>query len=396
MSKMRIIAVTMVFSIFSLMAAPALAMAKSVGGESLSIAAALELAAKSNPSYRQASLQVEKTELIRDKAAQAVGGIPERGWVDLDSQQVINSYQQAVIGYDAARKALEAQKNTLTKDVISAYTACLKEYNNLAYARINLENTRRQLQISGIARTVGLVGDYEFDKADTGLKQVQEGVKAQEAVYESAVASLRALLGKEDGWIPELSSRPVIEVYPRESLATELGRAANESILLLETKSNYEIEESKQHWLLPNQISGVKDIDLELSSIAYEQARRDSKATVESLYLAIDALEAQVEAAQKSYKMAAKDLEVVQLKYELGMAAEYELQPSGSSLASARVACEKARIDLENLQSQLAENKAKFAALTGKEAYNAADWTGAEANAAAAEKQGDGSSASLN
>ena len=133
-----------------------------------------------------------------------------------------------------------------------------------------------------------------------------------------------------------------------------------------------------------------------LSSIAYEQARRDSKATVESLYLAIDALEAQVEAAQKSYKMAAKDLEVVQLKYELGMAAEYELQPSGNSLASARIACEKARIDLENLQSQLAENKAKFAALTGKEAYNAADWTGAEANAAAAEKQGDGSSASLN
>ena len=396
MSKMRIIAVTMVFSIFSLMAAPALALAESDGGEPLNIEAALELAAKSNPGYRQASLQVEKTELIRDKAAQAVGGIPERGWVDLDSQQVINSYQQAVIGYDAARKALEAQKNTLTKDVISAYTACLREYNNLAYARINLENNRRQLQISGIARTVGLVGDYEFDKADTGLKQVQEGVKAQEAVYESAVASLRALLGKEDGWIPELSSRPVIEVYPRQSLATELGRAANESILLLETKSNYEIEESKQHWLLPNQISGVKDIDLELSSIAYEQARRDSKATVESLYLAIDALEAQVEAAQKSYKMAAKDLEVIQLKYELGMAAEYELQPSGSSLASARVACEKARIDLENLQSQLAENKAKFAVLTGKEAYNAADWTGTEANAAAAEKQGDGSSASLN
>ena len=120
MSKMRIIAVTMVFSIFSLMAAPALALAESDGGEPLNIEAALELAAKSNPGYRQASLQVEKTELIRDKAAQAVGGIPERGWVDLDSQQVINSYQQAVIGYDAARKALQAQKNTLTKDVIAA------------------------------------------------------------------------------------------------------------------------------------------------------------------------------------------------------------------------------------------------------------------------------------
>ena len=387
MSKMRIIAVTMVFSILSLMTAPALAMAESGGGESLSIAAALELAAKSNPGYRQASLQVEKTELIRDKAAETVGLIPEQGWVDPASQQVINNYQQAVIGYDAARKALQAQKNTLTKDVISAYTACLREHNNLAYARINLENTQRQLQISGIARTVGLVGDYEFEQADTGLKQVQEGVKAQEAGYESAVASLRALLGKEDGWTPNLSSRPVIEVYPREALATELGRAANESILLLETKANYEIEESKQRWLFPNQIYGMKGIDLELSSIAYEQARRDSKATVESLYLAIDALEAQVEAAQKSYKMAAKDLEVVQLKYELGMAAEYELQPSGSSMASARVACEKARIDLENLQSQLAESKAKFAALTGKEAYNAADWTGAEANAAATDSE---------
>ena len=387
MSKMRTFAVTMIFSIFSLMATPALAMAESGGGESLSIEAALELAAKSNPGYRQASLQVEKTELIRDKAAEAVNWIPEQGWVDSASQQVINNYQQAIIGYDAARKALQAQKNTLTKDVISAYTACLREHNNLAYACINLENTRRQLQISGIARTVGLVGDYEFDQADTGLKQIQEGVKAQEAVYESAVASLRALLGKEDGWTPNLSSRPVLEVYPREALATELGRAASESILLLETKANYEIEESKQRWLLPNQISGMKGIDLELSGIAYEQARRDSKATVESLYLAIDALEAQVEAAQKSYKMASKDLEVVQLKYELGMAAEYELQPSGSSLASARVACEKARIDLENLQSQLAESKAKFAALTGKEAYNAADWTGAEANAAATDSE---------
>jgi len=377
MKKIRITALGLILAILTLVISPGLAVAQPDGtGELLTIEEALEIAFRSNPSYRMADLQLEKAEIIKDKAAQALGWVrgPQPGVVDPTYYETLTAYEQAITGYNAARKSLEAQKNVLTKDVITAYTNCLIEYNNLAYARTNLKNTQRLQQISGIARTVGMMGNYEFDKVDAGLKQLQEAVKAQEAAYEGALASLRAILGKDKGWTPNLTSKPVLATYPRHSLETELSRGVEESILLLEKKTNYEINKSQQHWILPTDIPGVKNIDLELSEKEYEQAKRDTRATIESLYLAIDALEAQIEAAQKAYQLANKDLEVVQLKYELGMIPEYSLLPTGESLASAKAAYEKAQIDLENLQAKLAVTKAQFATLTGQEAYDSADW----------------------
>lgn len=377
MKKTRIIALTLALSVFSLFVSPDQVMAdlSSKSAEPLSIEAAIEMAAKNNPGYRQALLQLEKSEIIRDKTSEAVSWIPERGLVDPQYQDLVNKYQQSLIGYDTAKKSLDAQKDILAKDVISAYTGCLKNYNNLNYARINLKDMERQTQISGIARTVGIVNDFEHQNIDTAFKVVKEQVKAQEASYNAAVASLRALLGKDDGWQPELTSRPIISNYARNELETELSRAANESILLLEKKAKYDIEKSKEHWVLPNQNSEIKSIDLELSSAEYEQARRDTKSTVESLYWNINALEGQVEAAQKAYNMAEKELELAQIKYEMGIISEYSLEPSGNALAPAKVGYEKARKDLENYRVDLVQAKANFATLTGQQVYSAEDWS---------------------
>lgn len=374
MGKHRYIPLVIMFILVVLFTYPGIAYAQE--SSSLSIQDALDMAYQNNPDLLKATLKVDKAKIQRDDAARAVTWIPTGGLISPVYQQVFNSYQQAEINWDAAKKARDAEKDRLTQEVIAAYAQAIKDYNTMETTRLNLENMKEQRKVNSLAKEVGYSSEHDYNKFKSGLKGLDKGFEAAKAKYESSVASLVVLLGKTQGWDPELTSRVVLNRYKRNEMSVEINRALSESVLVMQEKALLDIAENQQHWILPGVSSDTRKIDLGLAEIDYDQAKRSAWATMEGLYHGIDALEGQIEAAQIAYQTAQEDLEIAQLKYELGMIPRYSMIPDSESLSMAELGAAKKVMELESLQADLAKNKAMFAYLTGKEVYAPGDWSG--------------------
>lgn len=342
--------------------------------EALTIDDALAKTYKGNPDLRRIDLEVEKAQIMRDDAAEAVFYIPTGGMVYPEVQQVVNMYQQAEIQLNTLKKQQKSEKDRITKEVIAAYADAVKKYNTSEAARMMLEQAREKQRISSVMLGAGLIAPFDHDQGKTGVKQLEEAYNAAKKAYEGSLANLAALLGESQGWQPKLVSRPVIENYPRHELSMEISRGLDESILVWSRKALLDIEESKQNWFLPNEKSSVTRIKYETAGIDYEKAKRDARAMIENLYYTIDTMEGQIKAAQIAYEQAEKAYKMTKIKYELGLVTRVGAGMNSEDLLTAETNFNKARLDLENLKSDLARIKAEYAYLTGQEVYSREDW----------------------
>ncbi|NLG32309.1 MAG: TolC family protein [Syntrophomonadaceae bacterium] len=333
----------------------------------LSIEQALDKAYKTNPDLRKATLNVDKTEIIRNDAAEMVTWIPAGGMVMPAYQQIMNGYQQAEIGHQTAKKIEKTARDGITYNVVSVYSTALTNYNNMEMARVKLEDAKRQLTMSSVARAVGTMAEFDYEKAKVGIEQLEEAYELDKAKYEGSISKLRSLLNESQSWQPDLSSRPVLAQYKRNELGIEISRGLSESKDVWSAEAQLKIEESQQPWVIPGLSSKMQNLNLELAQVDYEKSKRDTRAAIEELYYMLDTMEGQIAVGEKAYETAAKDVKIAELKYDLGLIAKIHL-------SSAQVAEQNARINLENARATLAQYKAQYALLTGQQVYSADDW----------------------
>ena len=353
----------------------------------LTMQQALDMAYKHNPDLRKAQLELDKAQINRDDAAKAVSYIPTGGLVYPEIQQGYNLFQQAEIGLKVAKRTAATEKDRLSKDIINAYTTALKNYNTMETTRLTLEDLKQQLSVANIAMQTGMMSEYDLTSVQSGIRQAEKGYQASQAQYDSALAALAALLGQGSDWKPELTSQAVLTEYQRNDLAIELSRGVEQSSAVWQSQAQLDIEKSKETWVMPNISSDMQSINTGTAEMTLEQAKIATKSAIEQLYYGIDATEGQIQAAEAANVQAQRDLEVTQLKYDVGLTPKYSMPGASglSSLAAATLAAQKAQYNLDSLQASLAGMKAQFAYLTGQTVYDAGDWT-PEPQAVAANK----------
>lgn len=356
---------------------PGAAAAQETNNNALTLQQALDMAYKHNPDLRKAQLEVDKLQINRDDAAKQVKYIPTGGLVIPEIQQGYNLFQQAEIGLKAAKRTLSTEKERLSKDVIAAYATALKNYNTMETTRLTLEDLKHQLSVANVAMQTGMISDSDLTAVKTGIRQAEKGYQATQAQYDGSIAALAALLGQGADWNPELTSKAVLKEYQREDLGIELSRGLNQSVKVWQTQALVDIEKSKENWVLPNISSDMQNINSETAEITHEQAKIGTQSAIEQLYYIIDATEGQIAATEAAYEQAQRDLQIAELKYDIGMIPKYSMPgpAAGGSLSAARLAAQKAQYNLDSLQASLADWKAQFAYLTGQTVYDAGDWT---------------------
>ena len=353
----------------------------------LTMQQALDMAYKHNPDLRKAQLELDKAQINRDDAAKAVSYIPTGGLVYPEIQQGYNLFQQAEIGLKVAKRTAATEKDRLSKDIINAYTTALKNYNTMETTRLTLEDLKQQLSVANIAMQTGMMSEYDLTSVQSGIRQAEKGYQASQAQYDASLAALAALLGQGSDWKPELTSQAVLTEYQRNDLAIELSRGVEQSSAVWQSQAQLDIEKSKETWVMPNISSDMQSINTGTAEMTLEQAKIATKSAIEQLYYGIDATEGQIAAAEAANEQAQRDLEVTQLKYDVGLTPKYSMPGASglSSLAAATLAAQKAQYNLDSLQASLAGMKAQFAYLTGQTVYDAGDWT-PEPQAVAANK----------
>ena len=340
----------------------------------LSIQQAFEQANKNNPDLRSAELSEQQAEIAKDDAAEVVEFIPGGGLISPEVQSVANSYQTAEISWNKAVKSQKSTQEQVTKEVIAAYIDALKARNSMEAASISLLEAKDQLRMKSLAKAVGTMSDFDYEKAKLSNQQQEEQYKNLQAQYDSSVSSLRSLLGEDGSWNPVLTSKAIISQYKRDDLLLELSRGLSNSVAVWSAKAELEKERSRESWIIQGTTSEDQAINSGLKEASYEQAKRDSTSQIEQLYYSIDSLEGQIAAAEKAYNTAKKDSELAELKYQLGLIPQSSMS-GGESLSSLSRSAETSRLSLENLQASLLQSKASFSYLTGNTIYDVADWS---------------------
>lgn len=372
MSKKRYITLLVIsfWLVFQLAITPTYA--ADIAIEDLSIDMALEQVKAGNPDLEKAALALDQAQENRDDAAKAVDWIPTGGMVSPSYQTVVNAYQQTEISLALAKQGKDTAADSLAAATISTYIAVYEAANSLELAKLNLSDSKKQYAIRNLSYELGMISDMDYQSIQNNLKQLEQSCTIASNQYQGAVAALRALLNKDDKWVPRLTSRPVLTQYPRKSLETELSRAVEQSSTVKQKKALLDIEESKKSWVLTNMSSTEKANALRTAEINYEETVKDARSSVESDYYAIDTAELQIASAQLALETAQKNRENAELKYKLG------LLPAVSAtegLNTYILAEKKAQINLANLQASLAQSKASFGLATGQTLYNASDWS---------------------
>lgn len=353
---------------------PAYATAAEAESAGLKIQQAIEQASKNNPELRKAGLTVDQSKIQRDDLVEVVEYIPGRGLVSPEVQNVVNSYQIADIAWNTAIKAEEATKDSISMQVISAYTNALKSYNNMEIARINLLEAQDQMRIRSLAQAIGMMSNYDYDKAKTGNQQQQEQYKYLQSQYDSSIASLRSLLGENADWNPKLTSKAILSQYKRDDVSLELSRGLSNSTAVWNALAQLDMVKSSEAWIIQGTTSEQQAINSGLKEASYEQAKRDSSAQIQQLYYGIDSLEGQIAVAENASLSAQNDSEIAELKYDLGLISQSSMISGAESRSSISRSVETTRLSWENMQASLVQSKAQFAFLTGKTIYDAADW----------------------
>jgi outer membrane protein TolC len=344
--------------------------------EELSIADAVAIATSKNPEVTSLKLQVDRANILRDDAADLVTFFSTgQLLVNPEGQMIVNQYEQLTIQLKTLKKQLESEQRRVENEVVNAYTAALMAANDMEATKLALSEMEQQKKLFDLAQGLGMVSIFDHNSLLRKAEQLEDSLKMQEKQYAASIASLRSLLNQGSDWNPVLTSQPVIKKYPRQSLATEFTRAADQSVLRVGVQTARELEQIKIYWpSFEGQEAYMDQIDRHVTDLEYEKTKRDTYATVEQLYHGMDALEMQIGLAQKQLEEKQRDLELIQLKYNLGMIPMRSMQPGAETLESAQNAVNKAELDLKSLQARLAANKANYAYLTGQTVYSKTDW----------------------
>ena len=371
---LAIITLSFMFTVFWLL--PVQAQEK-LQTDSLTIQDALDKAYASSTELKKNVLERKRAAKYRDDAAEAVTWMPQIGVVVPAYQAVMNSYQQAEINLETARKTEQMTRDKINNDVISAYTTAQKNYNNIEIIHTNLEKLKQQKRVASLAKEIGMLSDYEYDSYNTSITQLETTYRNCQSLYRSSISSLSFLLDvKDSSWNPQLISKPVLNEYIRDELSIEINRGTSQSVQVWTQKALRDIERSKEQWVLPNISNEIKDINRQVAELNYQQATRDITGLIESRYYGIDAQETQVTAKEEAFHKAERDLDIGRLRFGVGIIPRYASNPAIESLHSLEKALEIAEMELENARIDLVKQKSDFAFLTGQQAevYDSSDW----------------------
>lgn len=347
------------------------------GRETLSLEEAMDIAYWYNPSLRKVALELDRAEVLRNLAAQSITFLPtEDILVTPIGKAMINNFEQADINWKAKKKVSESEKQRIEKEVINAYAGAIKSANQIEIARGQLQDTKEQNRIHQIATVYGVMSAMDLNSSIIGVEQVEEGLKAAESAHEMAMSSLRNLLNQSPGWNPVLTSQPIADSFTRPEIWLSLSRAQNQSIMMLQAESLYEIEQKKVFWGLGTAEDDpyMDSINLVLRELDVEQARRDTRSTVESLYHNIDVVEKRIALAETGLKQKEQDFQLAKLRYEAGIIPYRSLNPAETSMAAAQLAVDKAKLEMVNLRADLVMLRAGFGYLIGEQVYSKLDW----------------------
>jgi outer membrane protein TolC len=306
--------------------------------ESLSLQRALDLALAASREVRQAERELEQARMKREETwdyyteALLTAYDPATGSYVSGAPDVTAAMYQADYAWRRAGKQLEAQRDTVVRQVYEKYYAVLEAASALELAKLELENAGLSLKVAEARRAVGMETELSVASVRSQKAQAEAAVQQAGAKLEQAWQDLALLLGKPVSWRAELTDRPAFSPLEVADPEAEIARIVEASPSIWQAAQAVELARKTVG------MSNSRDYDrlsLDNARDTLAAAREEVTQGLRNAYRAIRELEASYATAQAAADNAREALRVREVMYRVGMATRAEVAAARASLAKA-------------------------------------------------------------
>jgi outer membrane protein TolC len=328
------------------------AFAKEPATPEITLNAAIEKAIKNSELVKKAEVDIERTEALRDEAADQLDFIPTGGsGYNPQLEATWASMLQADLTWRMSKKNYNARLDGIALDVCQLYWDILKLQEKVEAKKVAVEKARLELQKSRAAYQVGLVGKLDRGASTggsfTGLQQAEAAmVKAEGdlAATQNELDQAYTKFNQLVGLWPE--DRPVLvdslEFHPVEinNLETEVNRALEKSPSVWLAEQGVELQKYVHDLMWATgqyRPYDAREAEKEQAELDAINAREATKLLVRDLYYTLKTLEESYKSAEQGVAVAEEALRVSKLMYEVGMATKADVISAESTLADAKL-----------------------------------------------------------
>jgi outer membrane protein TolC len=324
--------------------------------QSLTYQKAVELALANNYQLKESQSKIDQMKAQLDKASDDVKYVPSTG-VNSSAAKTYTNYAQASINYEGAKKAYEANRDSLVYAVKTAYNGVLQALENKRLADLALQNASLQLQVAIASNQNGTIGKLDLQQKQNDYNSALSAQQLAAKAVDSAYVNLDQLIGIPQDARPALLDNPQFQPMENVDLDTKVTQAESESPILWQYYQDINMADLGLRLFTFNDPSNpnsyrAQEISVDMKKYTAADQRDQLDKKVRTIYYQIKQLEDQYTQDQAKLESAQNALKITQAKYDNGMATKADLVAAQLSVESAKQKLFSDVIQHDNLMLQ--------------------------------------------
>ncbi|MGB9662940.1 MAG: TolC family protein [Moorellaceae bacterium] len=319
--------------------------------ETLSLDVAVRLALEHDKSLKKAELEIERTKVLRDEAAESVHFTPAEGTTyGAEIEASWKNLLSADLSWRASKKDYEAKLDALVLDVCKKYWDTQVAARKLTLqeklkeqALISLQNARAGVAAGTVAPSTLVQAEAQYEQAVKSYEQAQHAL-------DDAYNALNQALGLDAAARPELTDEVKFEPLEVDSLDSAVSRALEKAPTVWSARQNIDLKRwaaSMMYFSGSYTPYDARQKELEEAELDYARVKDLMAKGTRSIYYQAKQAEEGYAAAVEALKAAQEKLRVARVQYEVGMATRADV-----------VAAEVAVMQAQQTLDQLVRNHA--------------------------------------
>lgn len=309
------------------------------GEKELTIEQAVDLALANSKDLKKSKLSIASKEELLKLTQDNVKYTPAGSNTEEASRSAYNSYLTADMNLLISKKSKSTTEDQTVYSTLSAYIGVLNAIDNYNYAEANLKNEQKNINIARVSHQVGTVSKYELDQAEIKFKTAQKSQDSALIELNMAYITLNNLLGSNTQERPVLTETPAYSILETDDLEKHINRVIDENPQLAQAEKQAEIAVVQRDLMSYN--SGTDNyynraLEVDQANLTVTQTKENTRQTVRNVYNNILKMEEQYVSLQEGIKAAESALQLVQTRYDIGMATESEVYAKEVALLEAQ------------------------------------------------------------
>ncbi|MCG9967940.1 TolC family protein [Pelotomaculum terephthalicicum JT] len=315
-----------------------IALAREPENPQLTLQQAIDKALLNSKSIKSADYDIDRTEELRDKAADKVMYTPYDE-ATTAAETAFTGLQKADTNWQMAKRTYEAEQDSLVMKVIKAYNGLLQATENVKMAEAQLKYDNSQHIIALAKNRVGLLNKAELVESEATVETSKSDLEAKKKALDDSYEAFNLLVGLWPEDRPVLTDLPGYEELTVNNLDYEVQKAFEQSPTVWLAQKNVDLAKIAYNiWNYDSTSEPIKvvKIDLDKAKLDAADTNEQFKNLVRTIYYKTKQLEEQYAGCQESVKVAEEALRVIRVKYEVGMV-------TAADVTAAEIALEKAK-----------------------------------------------------